>query len=93
MSVMTHKDVARFRVAWLIVVLMGAPIFVSPAASAADLTLHGLDRVGHIIVLMQENHSFDNYFGSLPYVRGGHYHAPLKPGRHANLTIINASTG
>jgi len=25
-----------------------------------------LHRVKHVIVLMQENHSFDNYFGALP---------------------------
>ena len=34
-----------------------------------------LDKVKHVVVLMQENHSFDNYFGVLPYVRGGPYHA------------------
>ena len=33
-----------------------------------------LQNVQHIVILMQENHSFDNYFGALPYVRGGPYH-------------------
>jgi len=27
----------------------------------------GLRRVKHVVVVMQENHSFDNYFGVLPY--------------------------
>jgi phospholipase C len=35
----------------------------------------GLQRVNHIIVMMQENHSFDNYFGALPYSPGLPYHA------------------
>jgi phospholipase C len=35
----------------------------------------GLQRVNHIIVMMQENHSFDNYFGALPYAPGSPYHA------------------
>jgi phospholipase C len=39
----------------------------------------GLDRVAHIVVMMQENH-FDNYFGMLPYVKGDPYHAPPRVG-------------
>src|SRR5205807_7171150 len=55
------------------------------AATAAMLALlvgaHGsvhadgnLHRVNHIIIVMQENHSFDNYFGVLPYASGTPYH-------------------
>lgn len=40
----------------------------------------GLGRVGHIIILMQENHSFDSYLGVLPYVPGSPYHPPARPG-------------
>jgi phospholipase C len=36
----------------------------------------GLQKVNHIIVVMQENHSFDNYFGALPYAPGTPYHSP-----------------
>jgi phospholipase C len=43
-----------------------------PSATArADGNLH---NVNHIIVVMQENRSFDHYFGALPYVPGGPYH-------------------
>jgi phospholipase C len=35
----------------------------------------GLNKVNHIIIVMQENHSFDNYFGVLAYVPGGPYHS------------------
>jgi len=33
-----------------------------------------LDNVNHIIVVMMENHSFDNYFGALAYAPGSPYH-------------------
>jgi phospholipase C len=31
-------------------------------------------KVNHVIVIMQENHSFDNYFGALAYAPGTPYH-------------------
>jgi phospholipase C len=34
-----------------------------------------LQKVNHIIVVMQENHSFDNYFGALAYAPGSPYHS------------------
>jgi phospholipase C len=33
-----------------------------------------LTKVNHIIIVMQENHSFDNYFGALAYAPGSPYH-------------------
>src|SRR5579872_62134 len=33
-----------------------------------------LKKVNHIIIVMQENHSFDNYFGALAYASGSPYH-------------------
>jgi len=42
-----------------------------------------LRKVNHVIIVMQENHSFDNYFGVLPYVPRGPYHAgPCARGDH-----------
>jgi phospholipase C len=35
-----------------------------------------LKKVKHIIIIMQENHSFDNYFGALAYAPGSPYHTP-----------------
>ena len=40
-------------------------------AAFADGDLH---KVKHIIIVMQENHSFDNYFGALAYAPGSPYH-------------------
>ena len=34
----------------------------------------GLHKVNHIIIVMMENHSFDNYFGALAYAPGSPYH-------------------
>jgi len=33
-----------------------------------------MDKVQHVVVVMLENHSFDDYFGSLAYVPGSPYH-------------------
>ncbi len=33
-----------------------------------------LQKVKHVIIVMQENHSFDNYFGALAYAPGSPYH-------------------
>ncbi len=38
-------------------------------------------KVKHVIVIMQENHSFDNYFGALTYAPGSPYHAPKREDR------------
>ncbi len=43
----------------------------------ADGNIHA---VKHIIIVMQENHSFDNYFGVLPFAPGSPYHPPA-PGQ------------
>ena len=46
----------------------------------ADGDLH---NVKHIIIVMMENHSFDNYLGTLPYVHSGPYHhGPCDPFDH-----------
>jgi phospholipase C len=49
-----------------------------PAGAQSDLS-----RVNHIIIVMQENHSFDNYFGVLPLAAGSPYHpGPCAPDDH-----------
>jgi phospholipase C len=56
---------ALFGLSWL------AVSSLVPGSARAD---GDLGRVNHIVVMMQENRSFDNYFGALPYVPGGPYH-------------------
>jgi len=40
------------------------------AAAAAPKTTGSLSDIEHVVILMQENRSFDEYFGTLPGVRG-----------------------
>ena len=56
-----------------------APAAVTEAAAATDAidvaaADRGVHKVKHVIVVMQENHSFDNYFGALAYAPGSPYH-------------------
>jgi phospholipase C len=45
--------------------------------SAADAAT-GAHKVKHVIIVMQENHSFDNYFGALAYAPHSAYHTPRR---------------
>ncbi|HLH06356.1 MAG TPA: alkaline phosphatase family protein [Terriglobales bacterium] len=46
------------------------PLLYAPLALADG----NINQVKHIIILVQENHSFDNYFGALAYAPGSPYH-------------------
>lgn len=67
------------------------------AAPAVGRARGDLRRVKHVVILMQENHSFDNYFGALPYAPGGPYHpGPCAPDDHAcvdGLACSRSSSG
>jgi len=52
-----------------------ATCLLTPQTNFADGNLR---HVNHIIIVMQENHSFDNYFGVLAYTAGSPYHAPRR---------------
>jgi phospholipase C len=52
-------------------------VLLGAHAALAEGDLH---KVKHIIVVMQENHSFDNYFGALAYAPGSPYHSPDRDG-------------
>lgn len=56
--------------AGLLVAAVAMAAMVSPARATGNI-----NTVKHIIVIMQENHSFDNYFGVLPYAPDSPYHA------------------
>ncbi len=61
---MTRRTIATL-------VLLACAAAVRPPAARAD---GDLGKVNHLVFMMQENRSFDNYFGALPYVPGGPYH-------------------
>ena len=71
--------------------IVAAGLLISMAAlglSVATARADGnLNTVNHVIIVMQENHSFDNYFGALPYARAVRtIQAPVR------ATITPAST-
>jgi phospholipase C len=65
-------------------ILVGAGALVAGlVVSASPVHADGnLQNVNHIIILMQENRSFDNYFGLLPFVPNTPYHNAKGSGRH-----------
>jgi len=52
-------------------------VLMFPHSSRAEGDLH---KVKHVIIIMQENHSFDNYFGTLALAPGSPYHQPRHDG-------------
>ena len=49
---------------------------VPSAKASSSTTLRGIHRIKHVIVIMQENRSFDSYFGTYPGADG----IPMKDG-------------
>jgi phospholipase C len=67
--------VVRWRLTLAHLFLATLGVACSGTQSSSAPTAQGLNKVNHIIVLMMENHSFDNYFGALAYAPGSPYHA------------------
>ena len=49
-------------------VVMSASLRSAPPGSAATVT--GIHKIQHVVIIMQENHSFDSYFGTFPGATG-----------------------
>ena len=47
-----------------------------PASAQSTAHLTGIHKIQHVIIVMQENRSFDNYFGTYPGADG----IPMKHG-------------
>uniref|UniRef100_UPI0025D8ED9C alkaline phosphatase family protein n=1 Tax=uncultured Caulobacter sp. TaxID=158749 RepID=UPI0025D8ED9C len=63
------------------------PALAKAAAIDADVRTGTIQDVEHVVILMQENRSFDHYFGTLKGVRGfgDRFTIPVKDGR----TVFN----
>jgi phospholipase C len=59
-----------------------APVLARAAGIGPDRRTGTIHDVAHIVVLMQENRSFDHYFGTMPGVRGfgDRFPIPVPPG-------------
>ncbi|MDX6456022.1 MAG: phospholipase, partial [Gaiellaceae bacterium] len=49
---------------------VSAVVLVPAHAGAAPAPLTGIHKIRHIVVIMQENRSFDSYFGTYPGADG-----------------------
>jgi phospholipase C len=70
--------------AGLLLPLALVPMNAKPASADGDLK-----KVKHIIVVMQENHSFDNYFGALAYAPESPYHNGFRGCRDGDHTCVD----
>lgn len=59
---------------WFLTLILTLLVIACSGSDGSNAPGTGLDRVEHIIVVMLENHSFDNYFGALAYAPGSPYH-------------------
>jgi phospholipase C len=56
----------------MLVALMLSAWVIAGASGArsASAALTGIHKIQHVVMVMQENHSFDNYFGTFPGADG-----------------------
>jgi len=85
---------SRWAIATGTIAACAALFFVGAPSATADGDLR---KVQHIVIVMQENHSFDNYFGTLAYAPGSPYHSgPCRDHDHAcvdGLTCLRDDAG
>ena len=79
-------------------VLVGVALLAAGPALAAKPVAPGdagLSKLKHIIVIFQENRSFDHYFGALPYAPGSPYRGSqhCAPGDHACVDGLTCKPG
>jgi phospholipase C len=51
-------------------VVLGAALLIAAVAPAAAAAAAGIHKIRHVVVIMQENRSFDSYFGTYPGADG-----------------------
>src|SRR5712692_5252255 len=65
------KTAAAAGLAVLVLTAGVAAALAQPGASAgASVPAPGIHKIRHVVVIMQENRSFDSYFGTFPGARG-----------------------
>src|SRR6185312_6501702 len=65
-----HQEGALVRVRTLVIGLTTATFACSTAAPAIAAPADGIRNIQHVVMIMQENRSFDTYFGTYPGANG-----------------------
>ena len=69
-----RESVQRSTKLWLGVagatVTIGSGVLLAPGGENATPPLEGIHKIQHVVVIMQENRSFDSYFGTYPGADG-----------------------
>ena len=73
----------------LLVCLAAATVALIPSSVSADRD-RPLDGVKHVVVIYEENHSFDNLYGAWGDVNGNHVNG-LADATPANTTQVDAA--
>jgi len=73
-------------------VLLFLPLALVLFAAKPALADGDVHKVKHVIVIMQENHSFDNYFGALAYAPGSPYRHDLNGCRKDDHDCVDGLT-
>ena len=73
-------------------VSVAVSILIGLVTTAAARANGNISKLNHVIIVMQENHSFDNYFGVLPYAPGTPYHpGPCRTKDHGCVDGLNCT--
>src|ERR1700730_13000385 len=65
-----HTPRATFRSLVLFAALAAAALPALPASAAPVPAPAGIHKIQHVVIIMQENRSFDSYFGTFPGAAG-----------------------
>jgi phospholipase C len=69
-------DFGRSAVPLALLALVGAGLWFGPVAGARTQSFAGAGKIRHVVMIVQENRSFDSYFGTFPGADG----IPLRDG-------------
>jgi phospholipase C len=78
-STLRHPRTAAASLAALLVALSSCRPGTDPRSPGAASKLQGIHKIQHVVIIMQENRSFDSYFGTYPGADG----IPTRNGRPA----------
>ena len=64
------KRALRFVIVALLLLFPAAPLLRPAVTAGAQAPARGIHKIQHIVIVMQENRSFDHYFGTFPGADG-----------------------